>query len=103
MPRFYNLTIMQPGAAAGSQPFRQWTTNPQSGNVGSPSTPNTQQTVYDPAALNIIFDLPISPYHTPNGSGTITLEGVALSDLQQAQQFAAPAPGQGMTLQLDAG
>jgi len=81
MPRYYNLTITAPG---GSQPFRQWTTNPQASGVGAPSSPNTQQTVYDPAALNVIFDLIIQAADQPSGYQNITVEGVPLSDLQQA-------------------
>lgn len=78
--RYYDLTLTAPGSTT---PFRQWT-----------SYPNGK---YDSGALNIEFDMPVAPYHTPTGGGTVTVHGIALEDLSQAQQFA------GMTLTLRAG
>jgi hypothetical protein len=78
--RYYDLIITPDGS---STPFRRWTSYPN----GS----------YDPCALNIEFDMPVLPYHTPSGGGTVTVHGIALEDLGQAQQFA------GMTLTLRAG
>ena len=78
--RYYDLTLTAPGS---TKPFRQWT-----------SYPNGK---YDSGALNIEFDMPVLPYDTPSGGGTVTVHGIALQDLSQAQQFA------GMNLTLKAG
>jgi hypothetical protein len=32
--------------------------------------------------------MPVAAYHTPVGGGTVTVHGIALQDLSQAQQFA---------------
>jgi hypothetical protein len=80
MSRFYELSLTPVGATT---PTRTWTTHPN----------NT----YDPAALQIEFDALVGPYGTPTGASTITVYGIALQDLTQAQQFA------GMTLELKAG
>lgn len=78
--RYYDLTITP---SDSTTPFRQWTSYPGG--------------KYDASALNIEFDMPVAPYHTPTGGGTVTVHGIALEDLGQAQQFA------GMTLTLKAG
>ena len=80
--RYYDLTLSAPGS---STPLRQWTSYPQ----GRP----------DPNALNIMFDMPVAPYATPIGLQTITLEGVSLADLNEAQDFA----GQNLTLKAGMG
>ncbi|MDR6421270.1 hypothetical protein J2801_003558 [Paraburkholderia phenoliruptrix] len=64
-------------------PFRTYTSHPNN--------------IYDPAALNIEYDALIGPYGTPSGASTVTVYGIPLQDLTQAQQFA------GMTLELKAG
>jgi hypothetical protein len=75
--RYYSLTLTnaKTGAIATRADGTQlvWTT-----------LPNGQ---YDPSALNIEFDLPISSYAQPMGAGAITLEGIAIADLYQAQDF----------------
>lgn len=78
--RYYDLKIFKTGSAT---PYRHWT-----------SKPNGK---YDPAALNIIFDILTASYGQPFGAQMITVEGVPLSDLAQSQQFA------GMQLVLSAG
>ena len=52
---------------------------------------------YDPGALNVEFDMPVLPYGTPSGGQTLTIEGISLQDLTQAQKFA------GMNLTMKAG
>lgn len=79
MGRYYELTVTPSGGGQG----RTWSSYP-GGN-------------YDPCALNIEFDMPVASYDTPVGGKTITIHGIALSDLSQAQQFA------GMNLTLKAG
>lgn len=81
--RYYELTLIPAGSTT---PFRKWTSYPNGLN-GAP----------DPGALNIEFDAFISPYGTPTGASTISIEGISLQDLTQAQQFA------GMTLVLKGG
>lgn len=71
--RYYELTIQQQGA---SKPLRTWTSYPN----GKP----------DPNALNVQFDIPVCTYAVPAGMVSITVEGVALSDLSEAQNFVGP-------------
>lgn len=78
--RYYDLSITPQGS---STPIRQWTSHPNG--------------IFDPGALNILFDMPILSYGTPAGGQTLTIEGISLQDLSQAQQFA------GMTMTLKAG
>jgi|ERR1700744_289717 len=78
--RYYDISITKEGV---SKPIRQWTSHPNG--------------VFDPGALNVEFDVPVTTYGTPTGGQTVTIEGVALSDLLQAQQFA------GMNLLLKGG
>jgi len=78
--RYYELTVTQQGS---STPFRKWTSYPN----GKP----------DPGALNIMFDMIISEQSSPVGQPMITIEGISLSDLSEAQQFA------GMNVTLKAG
>ena len=80
MSRYYELSLTPIGAAV---PTRIWATHPNG--------------IYDPAALQIEYDALVGPYGTPTGASTITVYGIALQDLTQAQQFA------GMTLELKAG
>ena len=80
MSRYYSLELTPSGATT---PIRTWTSHPNG--------------VYDPAALQIEYDALVGPYGTPSGGSTITLHGIPLQDLTQAQQFA------GMTLELKAG
>lgn len=80
MSRYYSLTITPTGSTT---PFRTYTSHPNN--------------IYDPAALNIEYDALVGPYGTPSGASTVTVYGIPLQDLTQAQQFA------GMTLELKAG
>lgn len=43
--------------------------------------------VFDPGALNVMFDMPVLPYATPSGGQTIMIEGVSLEAISQAQDF----------------
>lgn len=78
--RYYELKITPQGSTT---PFRTYTSHPNN--------------VYDPAALNIEYDALVAPYGIPSGASTVTVYGIPLQDLTQAQQFA------GMTLELKAG
>ena len=51
----------------------------------------------DPGAQNIIYDIIVAPFATPSGMQTITVEGINLADLTQANQYA------GASLRLKAG
>jgi hypothetical protein len=81
--RYYSLTLAPTGSTT---PFRTWSSYP-SGLGASP----------DPGALQIEYDALVGLYGTPTGASTVTVYGVPLQDLTQAQQFA------GMTLELKAG
>ena len=80
MSRYYELSVTPQGA---STPARTWTSHPNG--------------IYNPAAQQIEFDALVGPYGTPSGASTITIYGIPLQDLTQAQQFA------GMTIELKAG
>lgn len=80
MSRYYELAVTPQGA---SSPVRTWSSHPNG--------------TYDPGALQIEFDALVGPYGTPTGGSTITVHGIPLQDLTQAQQFA------GMSLELKAG
>lgn len=89
--RYYELNLYAPGS---STPSRTWTSHP-GGKL-------------DQNALNIEFDIVVMPHATPHGGSTITLEGVALADLMQAQQFGQHYDNKGMlqrgmTLELKGG
>lgn len=88
--RFYELNLYAPGSTT---PARTWTSFPGG--------------KFDPAALNIEFDLAILPYATPAGAQTITIEGVSIADLMQSAQFGPRIVNgvwqQGMTLELKGG
>jgi len=78
--RYYSLAITPTGSTT---PFRTYASHPNN--------------IFDPAALNIEYDALIGPYGIPSGASTVTVYGIPLQDLTQAQQFA------GMTLELKAG
>ncbi|WP_233842328.1 hypothetical protein [Dyella sp. 2HG41-7] len=69
--RYYDIALSQPNATTPAIHFT--------------SHPNGQ---YDPAALNVLFDMPILPYDTPVGGQTIQVEGVPLQLLGEAQDLA---------------
>ncbi len=79
--RYYDLSVTLGGAQV-----ERWTSHPN----GLTAPP-------DPGALNVEFDLLASDYATPQGASSITIEGVPLASLFQAQQFA------GMSVSLKAG
>lgn len=79
MARYYEITLSPTPtslAASGgtSQQGRIWTSYPNGKN--------------DPGALNVQLDLLASTFAKPLGGSTISIDGVALADLLQAQQFA---------------
>lgn len=75
MSRYYDLTLSDPKT---NNVIRRWTSHPNGTNQPR-----------DPGALDIEFDLLVTDYGTPQGSNTstITLHGVALADITQAQSF----------------
>jgi hypothetical protein len=100
MSRYYDITVTPAPTKANPNPpvFRHWTSMPNG--------------VYDPGALNVEFDFLVYPYATPMGGSSLTIEGVSLQDLLQAQQFAGPpsvvggvsTPGvNGMSIAIKAG
>lgn len=78
--RYYDLSIAVEGSTT---PFRRWTSHPNG--------------TFDPGALDIELDMPLLAYATPVGGQTVSIHGVPLDDLSQAQQFT------GMTLTLYGG
>lgn len=68
--RYYSLTLTDPNTG---KVVKTWESHPNN--------------VFDPQAQNIQFDIPITAMETPIGGQTITVEGVALADLTQAQQY----------------
>ena len=80
--RYYDLTI----------------TNASGATVGHiTSHPNGLQKPPDPGALDMEFDVLVYDYAKPSGGSSITIYGVGLGALSQAQQFA------GMTVALKGG
>lgn len=71
MARYYEITLTDPGSGAQR---RIWTSYPGGKN--------------DPGALNVEIDLLAGVYAVPLGNSTVTIDGIALADLLQAQQFA---------------
>jgi hypothetical protein len=69
--RYYDITVSHSKTGAV---YKQWTSYPG----GNP----------DPAALNVLFDIPTAPYATPVGMQSLTIEGISLKDLTEAQNFA---------------
>jgi hypothetical protein len=81
MSRYYDLVLTN--SASPAQVIEEWASHPKG--------------VFDPGALNIQFDILITPYDTPSGGQTITVEGISLSDLQQGTEYA------GLNFSLKAG
>lgn len=67
--RFYDLTLTDQNGKV----LKEWS-----------SYPNGQA---DPHALNISFDMAISPGDLPAGQSSIVLEGISLEDLTNAQNY----------------
>lgn len=83
--RYYEITLTPSSASLAASGGVS-----QQGRVWS-SYPNDK---IDPGALNVQLDLLASVFAVPMGNSTISIDGVALSDLLQAQQFA----GMGITV-----
>ncbi len=105
--RYYDLQITAPVTAppAGTQaqasavpgaPLKIGITTPPAPPVIKRWTSHPNG-VYDAGAQNIMFDMLITPYSTPTGGQTITIEGVSLNDLQNSVEFT------GLQLQLSGG
>ena len=88
--RYYEINLYRPGSSAVA---RSWSSYPGG--------------KFDPCALNVEFDLVVTPYATPAGGQVITIEGIDIADLMQASQFGPKVVnGQwqdGMTLELKGG
>jgi hypothetical protein len=90
LSRYYDIALfpLVNGVPAATS-VRRWTSHPGG--------------TKDPGALNIQMDVPEYSYDTPMGAGTITIEGVPLADMEQAQQFASPIAGEGMYIVVRGG
>ena len=69
--RYYEITLTPKGSTT---PIRTWSSYPGG--------------VYDPGALDVEFDMPVTTYGAPAGGQTISVHGISLADLTQSQQFA---------------
>jgi hypothetical protein len=69
LSRYYDITI----GLQGGSPISVWSSHPNG--------------VFDPAAANVEFDMPVLPYDTPSGGQSILIEGVSLQQISQAQQL----------------
>lgn len=69
--RFYDLKLTNPQTG---KTVREWSSRPGG--------------VYDPHALNVIFDIPVTVGGSPIHQPIIIVEGVAIADIGNAQQFA---------------
>lgn len=68
--RYYDIVL----TAGGSKtPYREWTSHPNG--------------VFDPNALDIEFDCQVANFAASPQIFTVTIRGVSLQDLSQAQQF----------------
>jgi hypothetical protein len=72
--RYYDLKLTPPSGTKAKA--RHWTSYPK--GLSGP---------FDPGALNIDFDILVYAEHAPAENSSITIEGVALQDLLQANQF----------------
>ena len=68
--RYYDCTITNPDGSI----FRRWASHTKG--------------VFDPAAQNVEFDIITTLYSTPSGAQSFEIEGVALTDLGNASEFA---------------
>jgi hypothetical protein len=68
--RYYDITLT---AAGATTPFREWTSHPNG--------------VFDPGALEVEFDCQVTDYATAAQAFTVTIHGISLKDISQAQQF----------------
>ncbi|MGC9216168.1 hypothetical protein [Acidithiobacillus sp.] len=100
--RFYLLRLTPPNTTVKKTIQVSFASSPGISTTGSYlasyATPGSKEWtsypngIYDPAAHNIIFDLPITAYSTPVGAQTVTIEGPALIDLVQAANYAPTGP-----------
>jgi hypothetical protein len=68
--RYYDIVISQTGSAT---PFREWTSHPNG--------------VFDPNALDVEFDCQVTSFASSPQLFVVTVRGVSLQDLSQANQF----------------
>jgi hypothetical protein len=68
--RYYSITLTPPGS---NTPVRTWESHPGG--------------VFNPRALDIEFDCQVASFATATQIFTVTIRGVALQDISQAQQF----------------
>ena len=78
MSRYYDIALSGIGQLGSGN------TGPPSVSAGWSSYPNG---VNDPGALQVELDLLQCPFAAPGNGGTVTIHGIALNDLFQAQQF----------------
>jgi hypothetical protein len=70
MTRFYEITLTPNGATT---PTRTWSSHPSG--------------VFDPNALDVEFDCQVTSFAVAAQIFTVTIHGVSLQDISQAQQF----------------
>ena len=68
--RYYDITLSKKGKV-----LREWTSHPNGKS--------------DPGALNIEFDIMAYNYATPMGAQSLTIWGISLQDLTQANNYAS--------------
>lgn len=68
--RYYDITLTTAGS---SKPVRQWTSHPNG--------------IFDPGALEVEFDCQVASYATAAQVFSVTIRGISLVDISQAQQF----------------
>lgn len=68
--RYYEITLTKAGA---TKPYRTWSSQTNG--------------VFNPSALDIEIDCPVSVYGIPGSGNSITIHGVDMADLMQTQNF----------------
>jgi hypothetical protein len=87
--RYYNIVLTPPSGSKAKA--RTWSSYPQ--GLSGP---------FDPGALNIEFDFLAAPHSTPAGDCSLSIEGVSMEDLLQADQFGSES-GPYWTIQVSGG
>lgn len=85
MSRYYEISVFSQGP--NSTPSRTWSSLAPGGKVSAATTSGSKS---DPGALQVEIDVLASFLGIPGGdvgASTITIHGIPLSDLQQAQNF----------------
>ncbi len=70
MSRYYDITINDP---LTGKAVKQWSSHPNG--------------IYDPQAQNVEFDILAYSYAIPKGASTVTIEGIDIADIGQANSY----------------